>query len=210
MNRVKIPHINPELFLSKSLIFVGSSGALKGSRLGQKIDSFHEVIRYNRAPTKEFEMDVGLKTTLRVVNNHVFANVDISNKGYTKQPPNFVKDLRNSRLVYVGPDHGPLNNRAAHCHPSNDLFKFNYSFINNLKSNTSMEFASNPTIGLVTIGLAIIAGIRPTIIGFDLEPLPRTHYYESRPAAGGKVHNLTAEQTWLATMRDLNKVTVLT
>ncbi|CAH1984946.1 unnamed protein product [Acanthoscelides obtectus] len=50
---------------------VSSAGALKGSNLGKFIDSHDLVLRFNNAPTKGFEEDVGRKTTVRLLNSQV-------------------------------------------------------------------------------------------------------------------------------------------
>nr|CBQ74112.1 beta-galactoside alpha 2,6-sialyltransferase ST6Gal I/II [Branchiostoma floridae] len=51
---------------------VMSSGAMLGSRLGKDIlDSHDAVLRYNSAPTKRYQSDVGSKTTLRLMNSQV-------------------------------------------------------------------------------------------------------------------------------------------
>lgn len=47
---------------------VGNAGSLKGSGCGALIDDFEHVIRFNAAPTKGFEGDVGSVTTLRILN----------------------------------------------------------------------------------------------------------------------------------------------
>ena len=70
----KLPHIIPDLYLKGSVAIVGASGNLIDSKFGEFIDSHDEVIRFNRSPTKGYSVDVGAKTTLRVVNNHVFNN----------------------------------------------------------------------------------------------------------------------------------------
>ncbi|XP_041974469.1 beta-galactoside alpha-2,6-sialyltransferase 2 [Aricia agestis] len=50
---------------------VTSAGALRGSRLGEFIDSHDMVLRFNNAPTENFTDDVGSKTTFRILNSQV-------------------------------------------------------------------------------------------------------------------------------------------
>ena len=125
----KLIHVNPNLFLSSSTALIGSSAKLINSDLGKYIDSFENVVRFNRAVTKNFENSVGEKTTLRVVNNHVFDNVDISKMGYTNSPKNFVKKIKKQNILYIGPDEGPWQRRKKNSHKSNNLYKYEYSSI---------------------------------------------------------------------------------
>ena len=108
----KIIYVSPSLYINGSVAVVGSSGSLLNENYGKFIDTFDNVIRFNRAEVSERYKDhTGLKTTLRVVNNHVFDNVDISKYGYTNSPKNFVKKLRNTNILYIGPDEGPWQKR---------------------------------------------------------------------------------------------------
>ncbi|XP_007437220.1 beta-galactoside alpha-2,6-sialyltransferase 1 [Python bivittatus] len=50
---------------------VSSAGSMKQSHLGAEIDSHDAVLRFNGAPTKGFQVDVGEKTTLRLVNSQL-------------------------------------------------------------------------------------------------------------------------------------------
>ncbi|XP_077980083.1 beta-galactoside alpha-2,6-sialyltransferase 1-like [Glandiceps talaboti] len=60
----------------KSCAVVTSSGSLHQSQLGEEIDSHDAVLRFNVAPLKGFERDVGSKTTIRIANNKVFRTDD--------------------------------------------------------------------------------------------------------------------------------------
>ncbi|TDG47759.1 hypothetical protein AWZ03_005903 [Drosophila navojoa] len=55
----------------KTCAIVSSAGSLAGSKLGRFIDSHDIVMRFNNAPTRGHEADVGSKTTIRVVNSQV-------------------------------------------------------------------------------------------------------------------------------------------
>ena len=81
------------------IAIVGSSGRLKTDPKGSLIDSFDFVIRFNRAPTENYEKEVGSKEHLRVVNNHVFANVKLPPE-WGEHNQNFVKESKNKVFLY--------------------------------------------------------------------------------------------------------------
>ena len=93
-----LKYIKPSLEISENIAIVGSSASLLDSNFGKEIDKFNEVVRFNRAPTKNYEDFVGEKTSYRVVNNR-FDNLDLSKKGYSNQYKNFVRKLRNSLYI---------------------------------------------------------------------------------------------------------------
>ena len=133
----------------------------------------------------------------------------VSDEGYSNSPPNFVKDLRDSRLVYIGPDLGPWANRSNNSHDSNELFLFGYSHSETIKKTFGYREQQNLQVGTIMILLCVNAGIKPTLFGFDLEPTPRTHYYENRPANCSVCHNATEEQKLISRIRDQGLLTVI-
>ncbi|KAL1788897.1 hypothetical protein HispidOSU_025695 [Sigmodon hispidus] len=50
---------------------VSSAGAMKSSKLGKEIDNHDAVLRFNGAPTANFQWDVGTKTTIRLMNSQL-------------------------------------------------------------------------------------------------------------------------------------------
>ena len=59
----------------KSCAIVGASERLNGKGLGKEIDSHEAVFRINEHPTKNFEADVGSKTTFRYMVKNVMYSV---------------------------------------------------------------------------------------------------------------------------------------
>ena len=209
MRKVDLWGVIPTLELSGNLIIVGSSDKLKDSGLGEVIDSHDEVVRFNRAPTENFENDVGKKTTLRIANNHVFSNVDISNRGFSQQPANFIRELKNQRILYIGPHIGPWHQRKKNCHPTSRAYLFRYEVVPKIKKELGLNSSKQLTVGATIIGLCITSGVVPTIAGFDIETTTRTHYWEKRPSKPGPTHDVSAEQEWLRSLYRDGKIIIL-
>jgi len=120
-----------------------------------------------------------------------------------------MKDLRNERILYIAPDTNPWNNRGTNTHSSNELFLFNYGAVPHLKSELGLDSEKQLTVGAITVGLCALAGIVPTLAGFDLQPAPRTHYWENRPENPGATHGISVEQAWLCRLKNDGKIIIL-
>ena len=64
--------LKPNINISDDLAIVGSSKSILKKNFGKEIDTYQDVIRFNKSPVKNYEKFVGSKTTIRVVNNVVF------------------------------------------------------------------------------------------------------------------------------------------
>lgn len=205
----KIVHYTlPELYLNENIAVVGSSAKLLLSDYGEFIDTFDDVVRFNRAPTTGFEKDVGSKTTLRVVNNHVFNGNELDPGEWENQPASFVKDLRDSKLTYFAPDIVPFLNKEHNTHKSNEVFLYLYE--NTKKMVEYYELRKNPSVGIGFILLLILSGFKPNVFGFDtnLNDENRTHYFAKyRPAPSG-VHGIEREKQLLFELENEGLITL--
>ncbi|XP_055379897.1 beta-galactoside alpha-2,6-sialyltransferase 1 [Condylostylus longicornis] len=76
-NKVYLGKLFPKKKLFKHIkniqncAIISSAGSMAGSKLGKFIDHHDIVMRFNNAPVEGYEVDVGSKTTIRVVNSQV-------------------------------------------------------------------------------------------------------------------------------------------
>ena len=199
----------PTLQLKENIIVVGSSGSMKNSAYGKHIDRFSEVVRFNRALTKGFENFVGRRTTLRLVNSHVYQNKNLEAYGFDGQPQGFIGEIKNSKiLLYSMGGEDAVENGKKYWHSSNKFFWINYQLASSLKKNSPLEKTRDVSVGIIFLRLLIESGFVPFICGFDLASEARSHYWEQRPQIS-KNHKITHEQEWLAQMINQGKLKVL-
>jgi len=175
-----LKYITPKLEISDSIAVVGSSFNLIGKGYASIIDSCDEVMRYNRAPVKGFEKHVGHKSTIRFTNHHVFGG-SVPDKRFTKkgQPPNFVKFLKNQKII-IGNGNADRRwtNRDKKIDSSSTAYYVESELRRMLKENGKMSKA--PSVGLIGIYMLIQNGIIPMVFGFGVGEPQMTHYWEKR------------------------------
>jgi len=101
-SNTKLLFFRPKKELNNNCIIVGSSSIVLNKEYGSEIDNFQEVIRFNRAPVKNFEKYVGSKTTFRIINNNVFLN----QPGFEKENLHetfFAKNLKDNNIGVISP-----------------------------------------------------------------------------------------------------------
>ncbi len=195
VNKFTIPYILPKLELQNRVLLVGSSESLLNN-FGELIDSYENIIRFNRAPVKNYENHVGARTDFRILNNHVFDNVDPGNE-FTNQPLKFVKKLSKTNIIRIGP--GEAKNKSIKNleRKENKVFIFEYQKSDELKNLINFKTNKNMSVGAVMIGLCLLSGLETSIIGFDLKQIDVTHYWEKRPNKMSISHDFSFEKEWL-------------
>uniref|UniRef100_A0A1W7R8I7 Beta-galactoside alpha-2,6-sialyltransferase 1 n=1 Tax=Aedes albopictus TaxID=7160 RepID=A0A1W7R8I7_AEDAL len=208
-----------------SCAVIASAGSLKGSRLGGFIDDHDIVMRFNHAPTKGFENDVGSKTTVRVVNSQVvtkaefklltaklFRHVSIaawdpgkfdqSLDDWIKNPDfNLFENFKKYREKYPGSNFHLVDPRSI------------WRAWTALQDKTHTKIMQNPpTSGFIGLGLLL-----PACRYIDMvEYIPSSrmnglcHYYDSEINSActfGSWHPLAAEKLYVLSMNTADEFT---
>lgn len=173
MNELKL--ISPQLMVNSNIALVASSSNLLEREYGKTIDSFDEVVRFNRAPTKGYEKYVGSKTTIRIANNHVFGNVLHSGWDTDAQPTFFIKEQKNINIVHLGPEAVHWGDRSQHIDPSSRAFLVDCNAIQRDIFSLTNE---RPSAGFGFLFICLISDLHPHIFGYGFGEEGCPHYYE--------------------------------
>ncbi|XP_051482461.1 beta-galactoside alpha-2,6-sialyltransferase 1 isoform X2 [Apus apus] len=161
-----------------SCAVVSSAGSLKSSHLGQEIDSHDAVLRFNGAPVKGFEEDVGQKTTIRLVNS----------QWYRKPDYNFFESYKSYR----------------HMHPEQPFYilnpKMQWQLWDILQENSLEHIQPNPPSSGM-LGIIIMMTLCDEVHVYEYLPSKRQtdicHYYQKfhdRACTMGAYHPLLFEK----------------
>ena len=195
MKQITLPFISPIINLKDNVILVGNSSSLM-RKYGNVIDSYDTVFRFNRSPIKNYEEHVGTRTDFRILNNHVFENVNPGVE-YTNQPLKFIKKIKNSNIIRIGPGEPRNKSIESFERKINKIYLFDYKKAEELKELLKFKSNKNMSVGAIMIGLCILSGVDTNIIGFDLKEVSVTHYWEDRPNKMSNSHDFSFEKKWL-------------
>jgi len=196
---------------------VSSAGSLLKSNLGSKIDSNDFVIRFNNAPTKGYEKDVGAKTSLMIVNSQVVSNPEFGflddhrTKNLYSESPILVLDASNynaSIEEWYGKPDVPFFERyfaKRRIHPDSEVHLLNpnglwsiWDWLQSIHKDVPLP-PTPPTSGFLGLILAVLHCTR--VYAYEFVPsirlTSRCHYYEEGEDLGcaiGGWHPRAAEK----------------
>mmetsp|Transcript_3784 Transcript_3784/g.5759 ORF Transcript_3784/g.5759 Transcript_3784/m.5759 type:complete len:372 (-) Transcript_3784:592-1707(-) len=137
----------------KTCAVVASSGSLLNSKLGQWIDSHDVVFRFNDAPINNFSIDVGTKTTFRVL-NHVCGSTFVRNHTVIHQHlclSLFENDLEHSLYLVYNKN---IACAAKKHWPHNDFF-----IMDNSEKSSYLKFQNSICGGNHSVMLVGLRGV---------------------------------------------------
>lgn len=194
---IKLYNVHPTLQVPSEITIVGSSKIILKKKIGKKIDKSNFVVRFNFANTNDFIDYTGSKTSLMVINNHVYSSL--------KKNLNKIDEFKN--FLVISP------NEINKFNSSLEFFFFekrinqlllSLKFIRYFKIFISLILIlikKNFSVGFCFILLCLASGIKINVYGFDLEEdmTQRKHYYKDQKI--GNVHDLSAEHILLGKLK---------
>jgi hypothetical protein len=172
--------IYPILTVSTSIAVVGSSSNVIGKGYSSLIDSYTDVVRFNRAPTKGYESEIGSKSTIRISNCHVFEGIPADGR-FTKegQNKNFIRELQNQKIIIANGNTKKIwETRNTKISNTCTAYYLNTSLSTELAEVEGLS--KSPSVGLISLYLLIKNKIVPGVFGFGVGEDIMTHYWEPR------------------------------
>ena len=172
---------------NSSCILVGNGPSVMFNKLGTVIDSFDEVIRFNKCAIDGFEEYTGTKTTIWSTFGRGLLPIDENN--------------RPKRMIYT---HGEFGLPA---YTPEKLWRIPLSYYNNLRQKIQKESKKQDTsVLLPSSGVLVITWLLDniydelTIIGFDnfsKDISTKHHYWINKPFKKPKEHDDDWEKNYI-------------
>lgn len=193
--------------MNNKCIVIGNASNILNKGLGNIIDSFENVVRFNRFKIGEYKKDLGTKCTHWVVGYNLATDNMAVNNGY------FNKNLNKLKLEH--PELKQIIIITSTLTKKRDFYK-----INELKNSIGTEliykeykpfFKSKPTSGFMAIKYFLSKHKEISIAGFDFG---KSHHYwgnhsiADEPAPEGK-HPWSSEKNYINDLVKQNKIKVI-
>jgi hypothetical protein len=215
--------LKPKMSINDNLAIVGSSSSILRKNFGQEIDTYHDVIRFNRSPVENYEKFVGSKTTIRVVNKVVFENYESEdNKNQTY--PVSTNFLEKTKIITISSSKITYKKKAIPITLNKFffldgkvfsflcIFYFFYKF-DILRDLLKMFIKrKNFSVGFATILICVISGVKPTLFGFDVseDMSLRSHYWELAEVVKlSERHDLNMEHAIIKKLNSNNLIRII-
>ena len=191
-------------FTDKTVAVVGSSGNLLERNYASLIDEHDYVIRFNQSRIEGYEEFVGVKTTHRIVNVHVFLGTT-GNDRFPKNDSMFVPKLKNQHIIVNRPisldkikQRSPNNEVTI---ISDNLWDYCRGLLHNKK---------DPSVGFLGVILALQTTKKVNVFGFDqIHTTNKKHYWEEVKAIG-TWHDFSIEKEYFSLLEQQKFITLYT
>ena len=166
----------------KKLAIVGSSGILLDKEHGELIDSHDLIVRFNVARTMGYEIHVGSRTDVRIVNGHSF-NGSTSQEVFPGNDNNsFIQNLTGETLIVKSWHNDQFIDGILKTTPQNKVYFINpvlTAYYNSLTGDPNKQEA---TCGLVAVLFFLLLTDKISCFGFNFykDAWSRKHYWAER------------------------------
>lgn len=177
-------------------ILVGNSSSALNKGLGSHINSFENVIRFNRFKIKEYEVDLGTKCTHWVLNYKLTTD----NRNYLVKNLSQIKSestgLKQALILTTAKDKGQINKIKKQVD------------IEVIYKRFEPLFDSKPTTGLLAINYFLEQFSKLTLVGFDFGK--SNHYWGNHNISDipGK-HEWGKEKKYINDLVKQNKIEII-
>lgn len=190
------------LFSDKMTAIVGSASNILDRENGELIDSYNLVVRFNGAPTENYEQFAGKKTDVIVCTNIFLHNVEHDLMIKENKDPFFIKKQKNKIIFVIMEENAEYikKNIFNLVDKSNVVIFFdnrlNYilrfyliSKYNILKKILFSRYGCKLSSGLIFVSILDMLKIKFSSFGFDLNKnVNNMNYYYYKPRRSDHMH----------------------
>lgn len=187
----------------EKIALIGNSSKLLNNDYSELIDSHDWVIRFNQARVKGFENYVGSKTSIRMVNHHVFTGTTNASF-FSKYDVNFIPSL-NEPLILC--KYLPNFKNIA----KSRNIRVPISYVKDKTYDKACDMLKNeksPSMGFIAIVFSLEIFNKVSIFGFDLDKTNNpSHYWEETSNMGASYyHDFNIENNKIKELINLEKI----